>query len=109
VASVTVGTVASPPRFVNIVASFSGSSSQVPNFVDFILRIDLNDQPGGSEISFDAVNVGDSGDLVRSIFLPAGEHTINLEARANAAGASIDPVGRPQKDNASLMVFETAT
>lgn len=107
VASVSVGTAASPARILNITATFSASSTEVPKFVDFFLRIDTVDQLGGSELTFTIVNLGQSGAITRRIAVGPGVHTINLEAQANAAGVRIDPVTRPLRDHAALLVLET--
>lgn len=108
VASISVGTAASPARVLNITATFSASSSDVPKFVDFYLRQNVTDLPGGSELTFNFINLGQSGAITRRILVGPGVHTINLIAQANAAGVSIDPVARPTRDHAALLVLETA-
>ena len=77
--------------------------------IDFSLVIDGDQvQPGGSEVGFPIVGLGASGSLVRRVGLGAGQHIVSLAATATGVGTSIDPVTRAGKDNASLLVLETA-
>lgn len=109
VASVSVGTVASPSRFLNITGTYSASADPVPKFVDFFIRVDSTDQNGGSESTFTAATLGQSGSIVRRVEVGPGVHTVSLIAVANAAGVSIDPVGRPKREHAAILVVESKT
>ena len=108
VASVSTGTADSPARILVITATFSAKSSDVPKFVDFFLRLNATDLPGGSELTFTIANLGQSGAITKRIAVGPGVQIINLIAQANAAGVSIDPVGRPTRDHTALTVLEIA-
>ena len=108
VASVSTGTAASPARFLIVTATFSAKSNDVPKFVDFFLRLGADNLLGGSELTFTIANLGQSGSITKRIAVGPGVQIVNLIAQANAAGVSIDPIGRPTRDHAALTVLESA-
>lgn len=108
----TIGTLVSPARFLEITATFSASTNAITpntaNVIDFVVRVDGDTPVGGSELTLTVANGGQSGAIVRRVPVTAGPHTVTLEATAqNTAGASIDPVGR--QDHAAVLVLETLT
>lgn len=114
VASTASGSTTSPARILEITATFACSSAQVPNTADFWLRIDGVDQvppaafPGGAELSFWSPGGGASGAICLRVPVSAGAHSIDLMAEASQPGAAVDPVGRPKKDHAAVMVNDVS-
>ena len=108
-----VGNAGSPARFLNITATFSASSNVVSNFADFYLEVDGATMPGGAELSFiETQDFGQSGSIVRRVDVFPGVRNVRLMARSNSsnvASVTIDPVTRPTRDHAALIVLETLT
>jgi hypothetical protein len=107
-----IGTLGSPARFLEITATFSCSTNtlnpQAANIVDFVLRVDGDSPVGGSELTFTSPSLGQSGAIVRRVAVGPGIHNVTLEALANSAGVTIDPIGRSSRDHAAVLVLETS-
>lgn len=123
IAVATVVTAVGPARNALIEATFAAHRNDtlsdlplgpLPQSANFFIRINGVIQPDGSQITMHArpaidpesLAPGESGALQIFVPLAAGAAIIELVGRAETVNVYVDPVGRPTKDHAALVVHE---
>lgn len=109
--SLSIGTPTSPARVLILSATFSPFFITL-NEANFWFRVDGGDVPGGSGIHFTGQpqsiqGANESGALIRRFAVSPGVRTVSLMAQAASINAvEINPLTRPLRDHASLLVLE---